>query len=203
MITFSGCPGGDPQAAQPNWIVSPWPPEFSEMLDWQWKRARRCPTGTTPRKIVQAGRRASRHRDASELRRLQSRDDAAAARHRAEARSAATSIRATCSGRRSTCIPAIRALGDSIFHVHAKDCRIDAANVALNGVLDAKNYTEGVRTLLDLPHRRLWQRRDRLEGHRLEPAHGRLRSRAQHRARRQPDVRRRRTEKQSPSSSRS
>jgi sugar phosphate isomerase/epimerase len=25
--------------------------------------------------------------------------------------------------------------------VHAKDCRIDAANTALNGVLDAKNYT--------------------------------------------------------------
>ena len=37
VITFSGCPGGGPKAAQPNWIVSPWPPEFSEMLAWQWK----------------------------------------------------------------------------------------------------------------------------------------------------------------------
>ena len=38
-------------------------------------------------------------------------------------------------------VAAIRALGDSIFHVHAKDCRIDAANTAVNGVLDAKSYT--------------------------------------------------------------
>ena len=38
-------------------------------------------------------------------------------------------------------ISAIRTLGDSIYHVHAKDCRIDAANVAKNGVLDAKKYT--------------------------------------------------------------
>jgi sugar phosphate isomerase/epimerase len=38
-------------------------------------------------------------------------------------------------------VAAIRALGDNIYHVHAKDCRIDAANTAVNGVLDAKPYT--------------------------------------------------------------
>ena len=38
-------------------------------------------------------------------------------------------------------VTAIRALGDAIFHVHAKDCRIDRENVAKNGVLDAKKYT--------------------------------------------------------------
>src|SRR4051794_36991023 len=37
VITFSGCPPGDARASQPAWIVSPWPPEFSEMLAWQWK----------------------------------------------------------------------------------------------------------------------------------------------------------------------
>ena len=35
---------------------------------------------------------------------------------------------------------AIRKLAGAIFHVHAKDCRVDAANVAVNGVLDAKHY---------------------------------------------------------------
>src|SRR5690606_4595131 len=38
-------------------------------------------------------------------------------------------------------VASIKALGDRIFHVHAKDCRIDSANTRLNGVLDAKNYT--------------------------------------------------------------
>jgi sugar phosphate isomerase/epimerase len=38
-------------------------------------------------------------------------------------------------------VAAIRAIGDGIFHVHAKDCKLDAANIAVNGVLDAKPYT--------------------------------------------------------------
>ena len=37
VITFSGCPGGDPKATQPNWITSSWPPEYPQMLEWQWK----------------------------------------------------------------------------------------------------------------------------------------------------------------------
>jgi sugar phosphate isomerase/epimerase len=35
---------------------------------------------------------------------------------------------------------AVRALGDAIFHVHAKDVALDARNVAVNGVLDTKSY---------------------------------------------------------------
>jgi len=40
---------------------------------------------------------------------------------------------------------AIRALGELIFHVHAKDCKIDRQNTALNGVLDTKKYTEEIK----------------------------------------------------------
>jgi sugar phosphate isomerase/epimerase len=39
---------------------------------------------------------------------------------------------------------AIRAIGDRIYHVHAKDCKIDAANTAVNGVLDVKKYTDEI-----------------------------------------------------------
>ena len=35
---------------------------------------------------------------------------------------------------------AIRALGEAIFHVHAKDVALDRQNVAVNGVIDAKTY---------------------------------------------------------------
>src|SRR5690606_41335104 len=28
VITFGGCPGAGPNATEPSWIVSPWPPEF-------------------------------------------------------------------------------------------------------------------------------------------------------------------------------
>src|SRR3954454_20127038 len=34
--TFSGCPGDGPDARAPNWVTSPWPPDFAEVLGWQW-----------------------------------------------------------------------------------------------------------------------------------------------------------------------
>jgi len=37
IVGFSGCPGGTPTDAQPNWITYNWPPEYHEMLQWQWK----------------------------------------------------------------------------------------------------------------------------------------------------------------------
>src|SRR5246127_1123967 len=37
IVGFSGCPGGTPTDTQPNWITYRWPPEYNEMLQWQWK----------------------------------------------------------------------------------------------------------------------------------------------------------------------
>jgi sugar phosphate isomerase/epimerase len=37
IVGFSGCPGGTPSDTQPNWITYRWPPEYDEMLRWQWK----------------------------------------------------------------------------------------------------------------------------------------------------------------------
>jgi sugar phosphate isomerase/epimerase len=38
----------------------------------------------------------------------------------------------------------IRALGDAIFHFHAKDTKIDPANTAKTGVLDTKSYGDEI-----------------------------------------------------------
>jgi sugar phosphate isomerase/epimerase len=37
IVGFSGCPGGTAADTQPNWITYRWPPEYNEMLQWQWK----------------------------------------------------------------------------------------------------------------------------------------------------------------------
>jgi sugar phosphate isomerase/epimerase len=37
VVTFSGCPGDHEGAMYPNWPVSPWPKDFQDILDWQWK----------------------------------------------------------------------------------------------------------------------------------------------------------------------
>lgn len=39
---------------------------------------------------------------------------------------------------------AIRKLGDSIYHVHAKDTKLDKYNIAADGVLDTKHYGDEI-----------------------------------------------------------
>ena len=142
VITFSGCPGGDERAQQPSWIVSPWPPEFSAMLDWQW-RERVTPYWKDAAKAA----RAAGVRVAIEM------------HPNFVVYNPETMLRlADLSKGTIGCnfdpshmfwqqvdVPtAIRALGQLIFHVHAKDCRIDRQNTALNGVLDTKKYTDEI-----------------------------------------------------------
>ena len=59
-------------------------------------------------------------------------------------RSASTSIPRTSSGRGWTRWSASAPSGDAIFHVHAKDTWLDEPNIALNGVLDTKPYTDEI-----------------------------------------------------------
>jgi sugar phosphate isomerase/epimerase len=38
VVDFSGCPGDSPAAKYPNWVTCPWPPEYLEVLAWQWDK---------------------------------------------------------------------------------------------------------------------------------------------------------------------
>ena len=37
VIDFSGCPGDSDKAKYPNWVTCPWPPEYLDVLAWQWE----------------------------------------------------------------------------------------------------------------------------------------------------------------------
>jgi sugar phosphate isomerase/epimerase len=37
IVGFSGCPGGSPADTMPNWVTYGWPPEFTEVENYQWK----------------------------------------------------------------------------------------------------------------------------------------------------------------------
>jgi sugar phosphate isomerase/epimerase len=37
IVGFSGCPGASASDMHPSWITYRWPPEYGEVLDWQWK----------------------------------------------------------------------------------------------------------------------------------------------------------------------
>ena len=38
VINFSGCPGGAPGDRAPNWVTCPWPPDYLEILEYQWNK---------------------------------------------------------------------------------------------------------------------------------------------------------------------
>jgi sugar phosphate isomerase/epimerase len=138
VVTFSGCPGDSDDAKHPNWVTTPWPPEFLDVVEWQWEK-----------KTIPYWREAA----------------AFAADHGVKVALEAhpgfvvynveTALRLrTAAGRnigvnfdpshlfwQGVDVPsAIRALGEAIFHVHAKDVALDRQNVAVNGVIDAKTY---------------------------------------------------------------
>ena len=140
VVDFSGCPGDSPAAKQPNWVTCPWPPDYLEILKWQWDEV------VAP---------------------YWSKHGAFAAEHGVKiaiemhpgfvvySPESMLRLRAIA-GKAVGCnldpshmfwqgidpIAAVRVLGDAIFYVHAKDTQIYARNLPLTGVLDTKSYTD-------------------------------------------------------------
>jgi sugar phosphate isomerase/epimerase len=138
VVTFSGCPGDFDGAKHPNWVTAPWPPEFGEVLEWQWEEkaipywrdatAFAAEHGVKIALEPHPGFLVYNVETALRLR-------AAAGPH------LGVNFDPSHFFWQGVDVPtAIRALGDAIFHVHAKDVALDRQNVAVNGVIDAKSY---------------------------------------------------------------
>jgi sugar phosphate isomerase/epimerase len=138
VVTFSGCPGDADDAKHPNWITSPWPPEYLEVLDWQWEK-KAIPYW------IGASNFAANHGVKVALEAhpgfLVYNVDSALRLRRACGPNLGVNFDPSHFFWQGVDVPAaIRALGDSIFHVHAKDVALDPQNVAINGVIDTKTY---------------------------------------------------------------
>lgn len=141
VVTFSGCPG-DGKGDKPNWVTCPWPPDFRQILNYQWdevlipywkERANVadghgvkialelhpgfcCYNPETLLKLrAAAGKAVGANVDPSHLM-WQGIDPVAA----------------------------IRNLGEAVHYFHAKDTAVDKYNTAINGVLDTKTYGDPV-----------------------------------------------------------
>ena len=99
VVTFSGCPGSDPKAESPNWIVAPWPPEYLDMLAWQWNERVLPYWKDAARLCKDAGVKVAIEMHPNFI--VYNPETMMRLRESRPGRSAATSIRATCSGRAS------------------------------------------------------------------------------------------------------
>ncbi len=139
VITFSGCPGDCENSKWPNWVTCSWPEDYLAILDWQWNT-----------KVIpywkETGAFAKAHgvdhiafemhpgfcvyNPATLLRLREAVGDVIGANF--------DPSHLIWQGMDP--VAAIRELKGAIYHVHAKDTKIDKYNTAKNGVLDVKHY---------------------------------------------------------------
>jgi sugar phosphate isomerase/epimerase len=143
VVTFSGCPGASAQDTVPNWITTSWPPEYSEALAWQWDERLIPYWKDTAAFAAKAGVKIALEAhpgfcvyNVETMLRLRA----------AAGPSLGINLDPSHLWWQGVDIPAaIAALGDAIFHVHAKDVAINPIMRNVNGVLDTKSYRDMAR----------------------------------------------------------
>ena len=140
MIDFSGCPGDSPNSTAPNWITCPWPPDFREVLDWQWNE------------VVAPYWREHAKFAADHGVKIAVEMHPGFVAYNPETMLKLRSIAGDNVGcnydpshlfwQQIDPINAIRALKGAMFHVHAKDTQLYSENLLRTGVLDTKPYTD-------------------------------------------------------------
>ncbi len=141
--TFSGCPGDCDTAKYPNWVTCPWPNDFSEILDYQWNDV------LIPywKDLVKFAKAHGVDKIALELHpgfSVYNTESLLKLREAVGPEIGANLDLSHLIWQGMEPIPVIRALGDAIFHFHAKDTKIDKYNTAINGVLDVKSYADEI-----------------------------------------------------------
>ncbi|HUO34447.1 MAG TPA: sugar phosphate isomerase/epimerase [Candidatus Acidoferrum sp.] len=140
VIDFSGCPGDSPRAQYPNWVTCPWPSEYLKVLEWQWNEV------VAPYWIERA-KFAADHgvKIAIEMHPgfvVYSPETLLKLRSLAGPNVGCNFDPSHLFWQSIDPLAAIRVLEGTIFHVHAKDTQIYAANLPRAGVLDTKIYTD-------------------------------------------------------------
>lgn len=141
IVGFSGCPGDSDGSKYPNWVTCPWPEDFLHILEWQWSE-----------KLIPYWKKTAAFAEAHGVSHIAFEMHPGFCVYNPE----------TCLKLRSEVSPvlganldpshliwqgidpvaAARELRGAIYHVHAKDTKIDKYNTAKNGVLDTKHYSD-------------------------------------------------------------
>ena len=134
VVMMSGLPGGRGDST-PNWITTSWPPETLEVLDYQWnevaipywKELAALARDKGVRLAIEACGSQLVYSVSTMFRLIDAVGDDVVG---------ANLDPSHLMWQGADILAVIKALGPAIFHVHAKDARVDAQNTAINGVLD-------------------------------------------------------------------
>ncbi len=141
IVGFSGCPGDFEGAKYPNWVTCPWPGDFLEILEWQWNSV-----------LIPYWREMAAFEKEHGVGRIAFEMHPGFCVYNPET---LLKLRAAVGDviganfdpshliwQGMDPVAAIRELKGAIYHVHAKDTKLDKYNIAKNGVLDTKHYSD-------------------------------------------------------------
>ncbi len=141
VITFSGCPGDSTASKLPNWVTCSWPPDYTQILEFQWneilipywKNAVKIAAEYGVTKIALEMHPGFCVYNPGTLLRLRAAVGDAIGANFDPSHLFWQGIDP---------VAAIKALKGAIYHFHAKDTRLDPQNVQVNGVLDSTHYSD-------------------------------------------------------------
>jgi sugar phosphate isomerase/epimerase len=134
VVMMSGCPGAKGDASA-NWITTEWPPEVREILRWQWDEVlipywRDLVAYANALGVRKLCLELHGHQNVYNVRTLQKLREAVG-----------DTVGANFDPSHlmwmgADPLAAVRALGEAIYHFHAKDTRIDPVIAGVNGVIE-------------------------------------------------------------------
>lgn len=141
IVTFSGCPGDSENSKYTNWVTCPWPEDFQYILDYQWNEV-----------LIPYWKRAVKFANDHGIYKIALEMHPGFCVYNPETllklrKAVGDTIGANFDPSHLFWqgidpVAAIRNLGASIYHFHAKDTKIDSFNTSINGVLDTKHYSD-------------------------------------------------------------
>ena len=139
IVTFSGCPGSDPDAKQPSWVTCPWPNEYLEVLDYQWNEV-----------LIPYWKEEVKFAEANGVKKIALEMHPGFCVYNPETLLRLRAAVGPIIGANldpshliwqgMDIVDVIYELGDAIHYFHAKDTLINPVNSRKNGVLDTKPY---------------------------------------------------------------
>lgn len=141
---FSGCPGDCETSQYPNWVTCAWPEDFGSILNYQWEEV------LIPywKDFVAFAEAHGVNKIGLEMHQgfcVYNTQTLLKLRKAVGPQIGANLDPSHLIWQGMDPVKVIRALGgDAIFHVHAKDTKIDPINAPVNGLLDSQPYGEEI-----------------------------------------------------------
>ena len=139
VTLFSGCPGGSENDKYPNWVTCAWPNDYPEMLNWQWEKKVIPYWRKTGRLAKDNGVKLALEMHPGFV--VYNTETLLKLRDNAGDVIGANFDPSHLFWQGIDPIASMKKIAQAgaLFHIHAKDAKIDEYNTALNGVLDTKS----------------------------------------------------------------